>query len=108
MPIIIPLSNLLRASSINSASSMSSMPSNTRLKHSGLWAYTIDVDRHDNPPKDTKGKLVWRCTKCAEVNKSQKWGHRGENTHFKKYLWKIYGIELTAVKGTETINVSQL
>ena len=103
-----PLSNLLRASSINSASSMSSMPSNTRLKHSGLWAYAADVDRHGNPPKDAKGKLVWRCAKCAEVGKSQEWGHRGGNIHFKKYLWKIHGIVLIAVKGTEIVDVSQL
>ena len=67
-----PFSNLLRASSINSASSMSLIPSNTRLKHSGLWVYATDVDRHGNPPKDAKGKLIWRCAKYTEINKSQK------------------------------------
>ena len=55
-----------------------------------------------------KGKLIWRYTKCAKVNKSQKWGHKEKNTHFKKYLWKIYGIELTAIKGTKIINIFQL
>ena len=103
-----PFSNLLRASSINSASSMFLMPSNTCLKHSGLWVYAIDVDRYGNLPKNMKGKLVWRYVKCAKVNKSQKWKHKKGNTHFKKHFWKIHGIELIAVKGTKTIDISQL
>ena len=43
-----------------------------------------------------------------EVNKSQKWGYRGGNIHFKKHLWKIHGIEFITVKGIKIVNVSQL
>ena len=86
------LSSFLRSNSANSPSLTSSSASNTRPKTSGLWNYATDVDKEGNPPRNSKGKLIWRCGKCPEGAKRREYNMEGGNAHFREHLWKVHGI----------------
>ena len=56
------------------------------LRTSGLWNFAADIDEKDNPFKNKKGILVWRCTMCIQNNIHLEYILRGGNNYFKDCL----------------------
>ena len=80
------LSSFLHSNFTNSLFLTFSSALNTRPKTSGLWNYATDVDKKGNPPRNSKGKLIWRYGKCPKGAKHREYNMEKGNTHFRKYL----------------------
>ena len=80
------LSSFLRSNSVNSPFLTFSSASNTYLKISGLWNYATDINKKGNPPRNSKGKLIWHYKKCPKGAKRREYNMEKGNTHFREYF----------------------